>query len=294
MKKIALLFAVAALIMACGNTGHRDSTYPEASVSEDMALTSEAARMSHQTVKTLNRAAAPQTPLDVETVEKKIIKDGRMGIKVKEVGKGKEAVDLLVSKYDAYYASEAYNDYSSSLVFDLTIRIPSKDYENFIADIEAGDAEVSYKNIDARDVTEEFYDLETRLANKRSYLARYRELLKKANSIKEILEVETYIRSLEEEIESAEGRLRLLGNQVDYSTLSLNLSQEKEIKPSPRDDFGHRMKIALSAGWAGFVSFVVMLFYVWPLWVIVAIVVFLVFYTIRKQNRRRRKAGNGK
>ena len=61
-------------------------------------------------------------------------------------------------------------------------------------------------------MTDQFIDLETRLENKRNYLKRYNDLLLKANSIKEILEIEEKIRALEEEIESATGQLKYLSD----------------------------------------------------------------------------------
>lgn len=57
--------------------------------------------------------------------------------------------------------------------------------------------------------------------------------LVKANSIKEILEIEEKICALEEDIESATGRLKYLSDQVDYSTLDLP-SQHKRISNTVR------------------------------------------------------------
>jgi hypothetical protein len=192
---------------------------------------------------------------------RKIIKTGRMGIRVSRVGEARQRVDSLVAACGGYYADENYNDgYRYDLA--LTIRVPLARFDAFTAALEAGRGEVLYKNISARDVGEEYLDVQTRLANKRSYLERYRELLKRAATIRDILEVEQYIRRLEEEIESAEGRLRYLDNQVAYSTLELTLSTEH--RPDP-NRFGTRVGKALSAGWRGLVGFVIGLIYLWPL-----------------------------
>lgn len=84
-------------------------------------------------------------------------------------------------------------------------------------------------------MTDQFIDLETRLANKREYLERYRELVKKAVSVKEILEIEEKIRLLEEEIESVTGRLKYLGDQVDFSTLNLTSPNTRDLNTVPTD-----------------------------------------------------------
>ncbi len=139
----------------------------------------------------------------------------------------------------------------------------------------------------ARDVTDQFIDLETRLENKRNYLKRYNDLLLKANSIKEILEIEEKIRALEEEIESATGRLKYLSDQVDYSTLDLTISTQKNFKYSPenRDKFTELLKQSLSKGWFGLVDFFLFLIHIWPIWIIGV----LIFYAWRKYKMKSRR-----
>jgi hypothetical protein len=116
-------------------------------------------------------------------------------------------------------------------------------------------------------------------------LARYRELLKQAKSVKEILEIEEKIRGLEEEIESTTGRLKYLGDLVDYSSLDLMISKRKDFKytPGERDKFTERLKQSLSKGWIGFVDFLLFLIRIWPFWIIAA---GLFYFWKRFKNRK--------
>ena len=154
-------------------------------------------------------------------------------------------------------------------------------------DIEAGEGEVTFKNISARDVTEQFIDLETRLENKRAYLRKYSELLARARTVKEILEVQNSMRRIEEEIESTTGRLKYLSDQVSYSTLDVMITHEKEFefKPEERDKFMERLKESLSGGWHGFVSFLLFIFKLWPVW-LAGILVILLMRRIKKTRKR--------
>ncbi|TAJ10217.1 DUF4349 domain-containing protein [Marinilabiliaceae bacterium JC017] len=222
-------------------------------------------------------------------IKKKIIKDGNLGLSVKQLTPAKQHVDSLMKRYSGYYGNENLQKSDYELTYELTIRIPAVYFETFISKLEVGVGEIQYKNIEARDVTTEFIDLETRLANKRSYLTRYKTLLKKANSVKDILAIEEEIRSIEEEIDSTEGRLKYLGDQVNYSTLHLNLSQEREYiyTPTKRDRFIERFKQSLSGGWHTFVSFVLFMIRLWP-FIILIILAFLLRLQWRK---KRKKAG---
>lgn len=218
---------------------------------------------------------SPPPPIDKiekqEVNKKKIIKDGRLGLRVTEIDKTKLRVDTLTRNSGGYYAKESFNNTDWESTFNLEIRIPSENFEKFISQIETGEGEIEYKEIDANDVTDQFIDLETRLENKRNYLKRYNDLLKQAKSVKEILEIEEKIRGLEEEIESTTGRLKYLSDLVDFSTLNLTISKRKDFKYNPvnRDKFSERLKQSISKGWFGLVDFLLFMIKIWPIWIIV-------------------------
>lgn len=266
MKKIIPVFFLAMLIASCNQKQSENVSYEVADMAEEMLP-----------VKLPSHIAPPPIDkIEKQEVTKKIIKDGRIGLKVSELQKTKLQVDTLIKSHGGYYANESFNksDWESS--YNLTIRIPFLNFEKFISDVETGGGEIIYKVIAARDVTDQFIDLETRLENKRNYLKRYNDLLKKANTVKDILEIEEKIRGLEEEIESTTGRLKYLSNLVDYSTLDLTITQQKDFKfnPAKRDRFFERFKQSLSKGWFGFIDFLLFMIRIWPLWMIVALILF--------------------
>lgn len=212
-----------------------------------------------------------------ETIKKKIIKDGRLGLRVSELEKAKWRIDTMIKNHGGYYANESFHNTDWESSYNLHIRVPSSNFEKLIAEIEKGDGKILFKEIDARDVTDQFIDLEIRLDNKRNYLNRYNDLLKQAKNIKEILEIEEKIRVLEEEIESTTGRLKYLSDLVVYSTLNLTISKTEDFKYNPdnRDKFSERLKQSLSKGWFGFVDFLLFMIRIWPFWIIVTVIVYL-------------------
>jgi hypothetical protein len=223
--------------------------------------------------------------IEKQDIKKKIVKDGRLGLRVSNIESTKLRIDSLIKNNGGYYANENFNNSDWESSYYLQIRIPSTNFEIFISTIEKGKEEILYKEIEARDVTDQFIDLETRLSNKQNYLKRYNDLLKKANSIKEILEIEEKIRALEEEIESTTGRLNYLNNLVDYSTLNLTLSKPKDFKynPAKRPQFLEQLKLSLSKGWFGFVDFILFIIKLWPLWIFIG----LIFYVWKKYKKRK-------
>ena len=279
MKKILSIFIMTILIAAC----HQKQTDKASYALADMETVT--------IPETRQSPDAPPPSMDLtekkEVNKKKIIKDGRLGLRVSELEKTKLRIDTLLKNHGGYYANERLNNTDWETSLNLKIRIPVASFEKFISEIEKGDGEILYKEIDARDVTDQFIDLETRLENKRNYLIRYNDILKKANSVKEILEIEEKIRGLEEEIESTTGRLKYLSDLVEYSTLDLTISKQKDFKynPAKRDKFSEKLKQSVSKGWFGLVDFLLFIIKIWPFWMMVA----LILYFWRKHKMGKKK-----
>jgi hypothetical protein len=220
------------------------------------------------------------------TQEKKVIKNGNLTIKSKQIDSSKKHLDIQLKKYNAYYESENLNNETDKILYTLEIRIPSINFEKFVLDVENGKDEIISKSIQAEDVTEEFVDIETRLKNKRNFLKRYNELLTKANTIKDMMAIEENIRALQEEIESKEGRLKFLTHQVGYSTLEINLFQQKEFvfKPQEQDNFIERVKNSISKGWFFIVDAIIFFLRLWPLY-LVGCIIYLIIYFIKRKNK---------
>jgi len=281
MKHTISILIIAFLISSC-HQNQSDKAY----ISDDMMMEEEVIPITRQELNSPPPPPLPPTETK-EVIKKKIIKDGRIGIEVQELERTKTQVDSLIFNLGGYYANERLNNTDWKISYSLKIRVPSDNFEKLIAKIETGGGEIKYKEIEARDVTDQFIDLETRLANKKNYLKKYNDLLKQAKSVKDILEIEEKIRGIEEEIESTTGRLKYLSDLVDFSTLDLEISKPKDFKyqPEKRDIFTKRLKHAISKGWFGFVDFIVFVIKIWPFWIIVG----LIIYGMKKYRKRKKE-----
>jgi flagellar biosynthesis chaperone FliJ len=240
----------------------------------------------------MEKAAESRTNVKYnEIYKKKIIKDGRLGITVKELKKAKAHVDTLVQKIDGYYENESFTNSDYETAYTLKIRIPSDKLESFIAMIESGESKINYKVIEARDVTEEYIDLEARLQNKHKYLTRYQIFLQSTKSIKEVLDIQEKIRGLEEEIESTTGKMKYINDLVNYSTLELNITQEKNYKfrPEQRENLFEKLKESLSVGWYSFVDFLFFLLSNWAILILFSVILYFgnKYRKIKKGKKRK-------
>lgn len=233
--------------------------------------------------------AKPEVSANASINKQKIIKDGSITVKSQDISASKKGFDNLLKHLNAYYETEDLQNNDQTTSYNLKIRIPSANFEKLITGIENGKDKIESKNIQTRDVTEEYVDTESRLASKRDYLKRYKEILSKAATVKDILAVEENIRTLQEEIESTAGRLNYLKDQVAFSTLNISLYKEKEFNNNYQDSFLTRVKIAIIQGWTAIVDFMIWVVGIWPYF----ISMFVLFFIIKRSiNIRRSKKNN--
>jgi hypothetical protein len=82
--------------------------------------------------------------------------------------------------------------------------------------------------LSAQDITEQYFDLEIRLANQRRLETRLLELLeRRTNELSDLLEIEREAARVRGEIEQLEGRKRFWDNQVSLSTLQVELHEPR-------------------------------------------------------------------
>ena len=212
---------------------------------------------------------------NLSTKQKKIIKDGDFTVRTEQINISKKGIDHLLKKLNAYYETEDLQNSEEAISYNLKIRIPSANFEKLASALESGKDEIERKNIQARDVTEEYVDIESRLSNKRDYLKRYKELLSRAQTVKDMLAVEEIIRNLQEEIESKEGRLKYLSDQVAFSTLNIHLYQQKEPTDKKEDTFLAKTSASFKHGWTSIVDFMLWGIGIWPYLIIASAFFFI-------------------
>lgn len=269
MKAVQLIIIVSFLMASSCSTDHASKESMANQSSPDMGMISE--EMEQEPPRMKQPSSTDNTKTEIKS---KIIKNGHMNFEVDDLEQAKVAVNELVEKYEGYFENESYHAYGNRKNYSLSIRIPNAQFESLVNGLEGGIGRLTNKNISARDVTEEYLDLELRLENNLAYLGQYKEILKKAKSIEEILKVQEKIRRIEEEIESKKGRLKYLSSKVSFSTLSVELSELLATGLSNKPNFFKRLGNAFSYGIQGFQHFLIALVSLWPFILIIGLMIF--------------------
>lgn len=112
----------------------------------------------------------------------------------------------------------------------ITLRIPVADFER-VMNASANLGEVEGRYVNANDITDRYFDVSIRLENAQKARETYLNLLEKAENVSETLEVERELERVNGEIDRLEGQMRLMNNQVDLATLTVQVREK--IKPGP-------------------------------------------------------------
>lgn len=113
---------------------------------------------------------------------------------------------------------------------NLTIRIPAEHLEEFLSDM-AEVSNVISRNENVTDVTLQYVDMES---HKKVLLAeqeRLLTLLEKVETIEDIISLESRLSDVRYQLESMESQLRVMDNQVSYSTVYLYIDEVAKLTP---------------------------------------------------------------
>lgn len=128
-----------------------------------------------------------------------------------------------------------------------TIRVPVERFVEFLAAVRQL-GEVRSTNSTSDDVTAEYYDVEARIRNKQQEEERLLKLLADATGkLEEILAVERELSRVRGEIEQAQGRLRMLKDVTDLTTVTVSVTEIKDYVPEEAPTYLTRVRRAFGA-----------------------------------------------
>lgn len=210
-------------------------------------------------------------------------------------------IETLVEQLGGYFEERSVRNYSSGYRYaNYTVRVPADKFKSFLSQV--GDlCHVVYQTQSAENITEQYYDTDSRLQTAKIKLERLQDLLAKADNMADIITLESAISDTEYQIESLSGTLRHYDALVGFSTINIDLKEVyrlTEVEDGPQT-FGERFASAFKSGLSAFgetmENLAIWLAYHWLGLVVAVAVVVLVVKLIRRKGKGfhlpRRKKG---
>ncbi|MDL2258582.1 DUF4349 domain-containing protein [Eubacteriales bacterium OttesenSCG-928-K08] len=188
------------------------------------------------------------------------------------------------------------NYYDSGRYASITIRIPQKSMESFISDARALEfATVTNESRGGEDITSSYYDSESRLTIYTTQRDRILALLEQADTMEDIIALESELSRLTYEIEALTTQLRRWDDLIDFATVSIDI---REIAPNApvasNDTFGTRISEGFARTLSGIAVFfenaAVFLIIASPVIILLGIIAAVVLLIIRSRGKKKKKA----
>ncbi|MBU5628103.1 DUF4349 domain-containing protein [Oscillibacter sp. MSJ-2] len=274
--------AVLPLLTACGSAGGSTAASGNGEMRDDMQMES-----------TAGGDMAPAAPQSFQEDAKRIY-TAQVQMETTEFDSAASSIAELVEELGGWFESSSVSSYGSGYRYgNYTVRVPADQYTPFLSQVGTL-CHVTYQSQGTEDVTEVYYDTSGRLKTQQVKLERLQELLRRAETMEDIITVESAISETEAQIEALSGELQRYDHLVDYSTVYLSLDEVYRLSnvEEPVSTLSGRLGAAFSSGWKDFTGFleslVVALAYGW-VWVVVLIAVAAV--VLRRLRLRRGNAG---
>jgi hypothetical protein len=163
------------------------------------------------------------------TTDRLIIRNGSITMEVEDTIATRGAVENLVAEYAGrgafiVSANESGNTGLGSPYVYMTIRVPSENFDEIMAELAGMAVEVNERYESADDVTAEFVDLEARLEAMEAARQRLLEIMLNADTTEDLLRAEQQLTQREAEIEAIKGRMQYLSTSARLSSISINLT----------------------------------------------------------------------
>ena len=177
-----------------------------------------------------------------------------------------------------------------------TVRVPADKLDELIANV-GNSCTVTSSNEGTSDVTLEYVDTKARIESLRVEYDQLLQLLSQAQDLDTIIILQNRITDVRYEIESAESRIRVLENQVEYATLTLTLIEvleEKEVEEAHVVTYGEKVMNQFKDMWENTVEFfqdlLLGIIAIIPGLIFIGIITAVILIIVFSARKKRRKA----
>lgn len=237
---------------------------------------------------------------EVQETDRKLIRNVNLSLQTKEFDTVLENMSQKVKDLGGYIQDSSVwgssSDYSSSRSASYTLRIPSDKLDEFIDVVETL-GNVTYKNESVDDVTLRYVDVESHKKALETEQERLLALLEKAENVEDIITIENRLSDVRYELENYESQIRLLDNQINYSTVYVDISEVSRVTDTGKQGFFEEVASRFSdsvyvvlMGLRGFAIGILGSLPILVVWgVILAVVVILLRKFVFKKSKKNKK-----
>ena len=205
-------------------------TVPPSEVSSSYPMPWESLYSSNESTEPAPVIIEQSPPPDLTTTastDRLIVRTGNIDIVVEDVQTTIDNITQLAESTGGFVVNSLTWRSGNALQGSISIRVPADSYNNVLKIIRDAAIEVNSENTSASDVTEQYIDLQAKLSNLEATEKQLLLVLEKANTVEDILKVQSQLSATRSEIERIKGSIQYLERTAAMSLLQIKLQQSK-------------------------------------------------------------------
>jgi hypothetical protein len=161
--------------------------------------------------------------------ERMIVRNGDMSLVVEDITQTVEDITQMSLAFGGYVVSSYIRGEEEEMRGWISFRVPDDKFETALEQLRDMAVRVESEQTYSQDVTEEYIDLQARLANAEATEQQYLALLDKAVDVEDILNIYDYLSRIRSTIEQLKGRIQYLEQTTSTSLISVSLEPEEAV-----------------------------------------------------------------
>lgn len=262
-KTLLLAPTLLLALAACGSQGGGSSVAATtAAANNDMAVNEGGPgvgaprELANNAAGAAKDASGYQSPASLR--QPAIISTGSVSLESKDVGQLRFDVQKAVDQNNGQITDEntETDNHGAVVRSRLVVRVPSADFGQTMSDLEKTGQLISSTR-KSQDVTTRVIDTAARVKAQQASVRRIRLLLGHANSINEIMSIESELTQRTADLDSLRQQQTYLADQTSYATITVSLQKLTVlVPPKPAHPKQHTGFLAgLHRGWSGLADF---------------------------------------
>jgi hypothetical protein len=181
-----------------------------------------------------------------------VIKTGTVSLRSDDVDEARFRVQRLVDEHAGSVADEKTetDKTGAGLRSRMVLRVPSEDFDDVMSDL-ADLGQLASRTSSAEDVTTQLIDVDAQIKVQEASVQRVRQLLTRAQSIRDIMAIESELANRQAQLDSLSQQQAYLENQTSLATIQVSIERQPDAVVEKEKDDRTGFLGGLGAGWDG-------------------------------------------
>ncbi|MFF1508127.1 DUF4349 domain-containing protein [Streptomyces sp. NPDC058326] len=232
---------------------------------------------------------APSAPSKAPA-QQHVIRTASLSVEVGDVTKALATARTVTAGAGGHVENEATERVEGYVASRIVLRVPQERYDTVLTDL-AGTGKLLSRKADAKDVTEQVVDVESRIATQRASVARVRALMQRAERLADVVTLEGELSRRQADLEALLAQQSSLKDRTSLATITLELTEKQKPRPEEPEQGGPGFGDALSGGWNALVAagtWIGLILAALAPWLAVALIAFVVWHRLIRPRRTAR------